>query len=107
MPTVVEPRRRQLLGFALDVQRRQAGSRCMVLQGHWCTEHRHEAVTGELVDRPAEALYHRSRPVDQRGHDLAQALRAHRRRDVHGVHNIGEQHRHLLELGGPVGRIHG
>ena len=36
--------------------------------------------------------------VDQLGHDLAQPLRTDRRRDVHRMHHIGEQHRHLLVL---------
>ena len=47
---------------------------------------------------PAVALHHRRRALDQLGHDLAQPLRTHRRRDVHRVHDIGEQHRDLLVL---------
>ncbi len=35
---------------------------------------------------------------EQVGHDLAQPLRPDGRRDVHGTHHIGEQHRHLLVL---------
>ena len=56
------------------------------------------AVTGELAHRAAVALHHRRRTVDQIGHDLAQPLRTDCRRDVHRMHNIGEQHRDLLVL---------
>ena len=70
----------------------------MVLQRDRRTEHRHDAVAGELVHRAAVALDDNGRAVDQLGHDLAQPLRADRRRDVHRMHHIGEQHRHLLVL---------
>ncbi len=70
----------------------------MVLQRYRCAEHRHDAVAGELVHRAAVALHHRRAAVGQVGHDLAQPLRTHRRRDVHRMHHIGEQHRHLLVL---------
>ena len=56
------------------------------------------AVAGELVHRAAVPLHHHRRTVDQLGHDLAQPLRTDRRRDVHRMHHIGEQHRHLLVL---------
>ena len=39
------------------------------------------------------------RAADQIGHDLVQALGADRCRDVHRVHDVGEQHRDLLVLG--------
>ena len=48
--------------------------------------------------RAAVPLNHHCRTVDQFGHDLAQPLRAHRRRDVHRMHHIGEEHRDLLVL---------
>ena len=51
-----------------------------------------------LSDRAAIPLHHHRRTVDQFGHDLAQPLRTHRRRDVHRMHHVGEQHRHLLVL---------
>ena len=70
----------------------------MVLQRGWRAEHRHDAVAGETVDRAAVPLNHHCRTVDQIGHDLAQPLRTDRRRDVHRMHHIGEQHRHLLVL---------
>ena len=57
------------------------------------------AVAGELVHRAAVPLHHRRAAVDQLGHDLAQPLRPDRRRDVHRMHHVGEQHRHLLVLG--------
>ena len=70
----------------------------MVLQRHWRAEHRHDAVAGETADRAAVPLNHHCRTVDQIGHDLAQPLRTDRRRDVHRMHHVGEQHRHLLVL---------
>ena len=70
----------------------------MVLQRDWCAEHRHDAVAGELAQRPAVTLHHRCGTVQQLGHDLAQPLRPDGRRDVHRMHDIGEQHRHLLVL---------
>ena len=66
---------------------------------HWRTEHRHDAVAGELVDRAAELLHNCGAAVDQLGHHLAQSLRTHRRGDVHGVDHIGEQDGDLLVLG--------
>jgi hypothetical protein len=56
------------------------------------------AFAGEFVDRAAVPLHDRSGAVEHLGHDLAQPLCAHRRRDVHGMHDIGEQHSHLLVL---------
>ena len=56
------------------------------------------AVAGETADRAAVPLHHHRRTVDQFGHDLAQPLRTDRRRDVHRMHHVGEQHRHLLVL---------
>jgi hypothetical protein len=70
----------------------------VVLESHWRAEHRHDPVAGELVHGPAVALHHRTRMLDQLGHDLPQPLGAHRRRDLHRMHNVGEQDRHLLEL---------
>ena len=84
--------------FLLNAQRRQAGADSMVLQRDRRTKHRHDAVTGELAHRAAVALHHRRGTVQQVGHDLAQPLRTHRRRDVHRMHHIGEQHRDLLVL---------
>ena len=50
------------------------------------------------LGRTAVAPHRSRRPVEEFGHDLAQPLRPHRRRDVHRMNNIGEQHRHLLVL---------
>jgi hypothetical protein len=82
----------------LDVQRRRTCAKCVVLQGDWRTENRHDAVAGELIDHAAPALHHPCGPSDQLGHDLAPSLSTHRRRDIHRMHHIGEQHRHLLVL---------
>jgi hypothetical protein len=71
----------------------------VVLQGDWRAEHSHDAVAGELVDRPAEAMHYPARAVDQLGHYLAQSLGPYRHSDVHRMHDIGEEHRHLLVLG--------
>ena len=86
------------LRLLLNAQRRQTSADSVVLQRYWRAEHRHDPVAGELVHRAAIALNHHRRTVDQIGHDLAQSLRAHRCRDVHRMHHIGEQHRHLLVL---------
>ena len=61
-----------------------------------CAEDRHDAVAGELVDGPSVPLHHSSGVIDKFGHDLAEAFRTHGRRDLHGVHDVGEQHRDLL-----------
>ena len=93
------------LRLLLHTQRRQAGANGVVLQRHGRAEHRHDPVAGELVHRAAVPLHHRRRTVDQFGHDLAQPLRTDRRRDVHRMHHIGEQHRHLLVLRRSGGRV--
>ena len=86
------------LRLLLNAQGRQTGANSVVLQRHRRAEHRHDPVAGELVHRAAVALHHRRAAVDQVGHDLAQPLRTDRRRDVHRMHHVGEQHRHLLVL---------
>ena len=70
----------------------------VVLQRDRGAEQGHDAIPGELVDRPAAALHHRRAQVKQRSHDLPEPLRAHHRGDVHRVHYVGEKHRHLLVL---------
>ena len=86
------------LRLLLNAQGRQTGTNGVVLQRHRRAEHRHDPVAGELVHRAAVPLHHRRAAVDQLGHDLAQPLRTDRRRDVHRMHHVGEQHRHLLVL---------
>jgi hypothetical protein len=87
------------LGLSLDAQGRQACADGVILQRYWRPEYRHQAVTGELVHRAAVAAHHGRAAADQLGHDLAQPLRAHRGGDIHRTHHVGEQHRHLFELG--------
>ena len=82
----------------LNVQRRQTCASRVVFQGHRRAEDRHDAVTGELVDRAAVALHHRACTVHEVGHDLAQPFCADVFGDVHRVNDIGEKHRHLLVL---------
>ena len=89
-----EPRR-----FLLNAQGRQTGPNGMVLQRDWRAEHGHDPVTRPLCDRAAVALHHRRTAVGEVGHDLAPPLRTHRRGDIHRMHHIGEQHRHLLVFG--------
>ena len=74
----------------------------MILQCDRRTEHRHHPITGELVDGPAIAFHHHRRTIHQPGHDLAQPLRTDSRRDVHGMHHIGEEDRDLLVLSGGI-----
>ena len=88
----------QLLRLFLEVKCGQARAKGMVLQGHRSSENRHDAVAGELVHRSAVALHDHTRALDQFCHDLAQPLGTHRRGDVHRMHDIGEQHGHLLVL---------
>lgn len=87
------------LGLILNAQCGQTRPQRVVLQSGRGTEYRHDPVTGELVDRAAISLHHHRRAVDQLGHDLAQPLGTERRRDVHRMHHVGKQHRHLLVLG--------
>ena len=89
--------------FVLNAQRGQARTQRVVLQSGGRAEHRHDAVAGELVHRAAVAPHHRRSLHDEFGHDLTQPLRTHCGGDVHGVHHIGEQHRHLLVLRGVLG----
>ncbi len=90
------------LRLLLNAQGRKTSTNSVILQRHRRTEHRHDPVTGELVHRAAIARHHRRGAVDQFGHDLAQPLRTHRRRDIHRVDHVGEQHRHLLVLRRPA-----
>ena len=52
------------LDLALDTQRGQTCTEGVVFQSHWCAEYRHEPVTRELVDGPAEAIHNRRRSLD-------------------------------------------
>ena len=56
-----------------------------------------------MIYRAAITLHDRRSAVDQVGHDLAEPLRTHRRRDLHRMHHVSEQHRRLLVLGMGVG----
>ena len=51
-----------------------------------------------LSTRAAESLHHHRRALDELAHDLAQPFGAHRRGEIHRMHDIGEQHRHLFVL---------
>jgi hypothetical protein len=55
-------------------------------------------VARELVHRAAVALHRHHRAINQIGHDLPQAFRTDGCRDVHRVHDVGEQHGDLLVL---------
>ena len=72
----------------------------MILQRDWCTEHGHDPVTGELINRAAVSFHHGGTRIQELGHQLAQTFGAHRSGDVHRTDNVGEQHRHLLVLRG-------
>ena len=96
---------RELCSFAsLDGQGRKTRANSVILQGCWRAEDSHDPVAGEAADRAAKVLNHHCRTVDQIGHDLAQPLRTNGRRNVHRVHHVGEQHRHLLVLSRLGGR---
>ncbi len=89
----------QALCLLLDIQRGQARAESVILQRDRRPEQRHDPIAGELIDRAAVALHDDRCAVHQLGHDLAQPLRTHRRRDPHRPHHIGEQHSDLLVLG--------
>ena len=89
---------RQALGLPLNVQRGQTGAKSVILQRNRRPKERHDPVAGELVDGPAVSPHHDRTAVDQLGHDLAQPLGTKRRCDVHRMHHVGEQNRHLLVL---------
>jgi hypothetical protein len=98
---------RKIGGLLLNAQRGQACPNGVVLEGDWRAEHRHDAVAGELVQRPAVVCNDLGGAVDQFRHDLAQPLRTQRGRDVHRVHDVGKQNRDVLVLRmslGPGGR---
>ena len=59
-------------------------------------------IPSPVVHRAAVPLHHRRAVVGELGHDLAEPLRPDSRGDVHRMHNIGEQHRHLLVLGAGI-----
>src|SRR6202007_2911896 len=67
----------------LNLQSREARTKCMALQRDWRAEERHNPVTGELVHGAAIALHHSHRLTDQLGHHLTQPLRTKRRGDIH------------------------
>ena len=89
---------RKPVRLLLNSYRGKTSADCVVLHCNRCAEHRHDPVAGELIHRASVPLHHRGAAVGKVGHDLAQPLRTHRRRDVHRMHHIGEQHRHLLVL---------
>ena len=70
----------------------------MVLESHRRSEHRHDAVAGELVDRGAIALDQPHGAIDQFGHNLAESFRTNRGRNAHGLHHVCEKHRDLFVL---------
>jgi hypothetical protein len=84
------------LCLLLHPQCSEASTNGVVLQRHRRTEHRHDAVTGELVDHAAVPLHHRPAPVGEFCHDFPQPLRTHRRSNVHRMHHVGEENRDLL-----------
>ena len=95
------------LRLFLNAQGRQTGAGGVVLQRHRCAEHRHDAVTGELVDRAAVPLHNCRAAVGEVGHDLAQPLGTHRRGNLHRMHHVGEQDGDLLVFGGFRARRNG
>ena len=85
--------------LALEHPRRaRQATNSMVLQRHGAPNTAMMPSPVKLPTVPPYRLHHRRAKVDQIGHDLAQPLRTDGRRDVHRMHNIGEQHRYLLVL---------
>jgi hypothetical protein len=84
------------MDLALDLQSGQTGAQGVVLECHRRSEHGHDPVAGELVDRGAVPLYHRDGAIDQLGDDFAEPFGADHGRHAHRVHHVGEEHGDLL-----------
>ena len=62
---------RERADVTLYVERRQAGSKGMILQCDWSAEYGHDPIAGEFVDRPAVAGHHPCAQVEDATHHLA------------------------------------
>jgi hypothetical protein len=83
--------------LSLNVRGSQTGSNCMVFQGDRRSEDRHYAVARELIDGAAISLNNSDQRSKTSGM-ISRKLRTDRCGEVHRVHDIGEQNRHLLVL---------
>jgi hypothetical protein len=92
-------------GLILNAQGSQTRTDSVVLQRDRRTEHRHDAVAGELVHRSAVAFHHCRAPVGKLCHDLAQSFCPDGCGDIHRMNDIGEENRHLLVLGAGIDEI--
>ncbi|HJQ83644.1 MAG TPA: hypothetical protein VKA21_06190 [Candidatus Binatia bacterium] len=61
-------------------------------------EHRHDAVAGELVDEPAEALDPLRQKAEEALHEGRPLLRVEAFGELHRAAHVGEEHRDLLPL---------
>ena len=79
-------------------KRRVAGPLGMVLLRHRGSEHGHDAVAGELVDRAAELLYALAEQIEEALHDRPPLLRVDLFGQIHRSLYVGEHDRHLFAL---------
>jgi len=79
----------------------------VIFKGNGCAEHRHQPVSGELVNSAPVALYHRGRQIEQLVDDLAQSFGFQRGGEPHRLHHIREKGCDLVAFEGRVSRVDG
>ena len=82
----------------LEVKRRVAGARSVVLVGDRRPEQSHDAVACELVDGALEAVHALTEDREEAIHDRPPILGVALLGELHRAHHVREQHRHLLAL---------
>src|SRR5208282_976813 len=92
----------QLIGVTLELiaqmERRVTRALPVILVRDRCAEERHDAVAGELVDEPLEALDPLREDLEEAVHDLRPRFRVELLRQLHRALHIGEQYGDLLAL---------
>jgi hypothetical protein len=82
----------------LDRQRRLDAAKGVILQGHGRPEEGHQAVPQELIDGSFVAMDGLRHEAQSPVHDLVHGFWVQALRQSGGVHDVAEQHRHLLAL---------
>jgi hypothetical protein len=82
----------------LEVQRRIAGTLCVVFVRDRRAEQRHDAVTSVLVDRALETVNSLGEDREEAIHDLVPLLGIDSLREIHRPLHVGEEHGDLLAL---------
>src|SRR5262249_6879643 len=81
-----------------QVERRPAGALRVILVRDRRAEERHDAVAGELVHRPLEAVHARGEDGEEAIDDPVPVLGIELLGELHRALHVGEEHRHLLAL---------